>query len=110
MTQRIHLERLLSKKVYDSDGRNAGRVEEVVARVSQEGCLVEAYLLGGSGLMERLSIPDFALKLVHLAGARKARGGERRVPWHLMDLSNPKRPRLRCTLEQLKAMQPPKPS
>lgn len=107
MGRRIHLERLLSKKVYDSTGRNAGRVEEVVARVGERGCEVEAYLLGHAGLMERLSIPDFALTLVKLAGARKT-GGDRRVPWQLMDLSNPRVPRLRCTLEELKAMQAPK--
>src|SRR5215204_137738 len=103
MITRIHLERLLNKQVYDSAGRKAGRIEEVRARVSASGCVVEAYLLGRAGLMARLSIPGLSQSLLGLAGATGPRS-DRTVPWHLMDLSNPRRPRLKCTLEELKAM------
>jgi hypothetical protein len=105
MTRRVRLERLLGTKVYDSTGRKAGRIEEVVARVAAEGCLVESYLLGRQGLLARLSVPGLAGALIGLAGAY---GGptDRTVPWHLMDLTDPRRPRLRCTLEDLKALQP----
>jgi hypothetical protein len=105
MTRRIHLERLINKKVRDPNGRSAGRIEEVRARVSAEGCLVEAYLLGRAGLMARLSIPGFTQMLLGFAGAKGA-GTNREVPWDLMDLSNPRKPRLRCTVEELKARNP----
>jgi hypothetical protein len=105
MTRRIHLERLLNKKVRDSTGRKAGRIEEVKARVGEGGCVVEAYLLGRQGMMSRLSIAGLAQSLVSLGGTYND-PTDRAVPWHLMDLTDPRHPRLKCTLEELKAMQP----
>ena len=100
MTRRIHLERLLGKKVYDRNGRKAGRIEEVRARVSADGCLVEAYLLGRAGLVARLSIPGLTQMLLGFAGAKGIRTS-REVSWDRMDLTDPRRPRLRCTVEEL---------
>jgi sporulation protein YlmC with PRC-barrel domain len=100
VSRKIHLERLLGKKVYDRDGRKAGRIEEVRARVSAEGCLVEAYLLGRAGLIARLSIPGLTQTVLGFAGA-KGTATAKEVPWHQMDLSDPRRPKLRCTLEEL---------
>jgi len=100
VSRKIHLERLLGKMVYDRDGRKAGRIEEVRARVSAEGCLVEAYLLGRAGLIARLSIPGLTQMVLGFAGAKGAPTA-REVPWHQMDLTDPRRPRLRCTLEEL---------
>ena len=100
MSRKIHLERLLGKKVYDRNGRRAGRIEEVRARVSAEGCMVEAYLLGRAGLIARLSIVGLTQTLLGFAGA-KGSATANEVPWHQMDLTDPRRPRLRCTLEEL---------
>lgn len=104
MTRRIHLERLLGKKVYDRNGHKAGRIEEVRARVSADGCIVEAYLLGRAGLVARLSIPALTQTLLGFAGAKGIRTS-REVPWNQMDLTNPRRPKLRCTVEELNGNQ-----
>ena|SRR2546426_8888102 len=107
-TRRIRLHKLLNHDVLDTAGRHAGRIEEVRATVRGGECLVEEYLLGSEGLLERLSIADMAMLLLRpLGGGRPPRGHH--VPWHQMDLSDPDRPRLRCTIDQLKSMQPPRP-
>jgi hypothetical protein len=103
--RKIHLERLLGKQVYDRNGRRAGRIEEVRARVSAEGCVVEAYLLGRWGLMARLSIPGLTQMLLGIAGA-KGTATAKEVPWHQMDLSDPRKPRLRCAVEELNHKNP----
>ena len=105
MARLLHLERLLNKKVRDSIGRKAGRIEEVCARVSAEGCVVEAYLLGKAGLLARLSVPDLARSLLGLRWPGHG-GTPQTVPWDRMDLTDPRRPRLNCTVEELNAMQP----
>ena len=107
-TRRIRLHKLLSHDVVDTAGRRAGRIEEVRATVRGGECLVEEYILGREGLIERLSVPELATAFLSFLGAGKPAGGQR-VPWHQMDLSDPDRPRLRCTIDQLKSMQPPRP-
>jgi sporulation protein YlmC with PRC-barrel domain len=104
MARVVHLERLLNKKVLDSKGRKAGRIEEVCVRVSAGGWVVEAYLLGKAGLLARLSVPELARSLLGLRSA--GRSSTEAVPWDKMDLMDPHRPRLKCTVEELKAMQP----
>jgi len=105
MARLVHLERLLNKKVLDSNGRKAGRIEEVCARVSAGGWVVESYLLGKAALLARLSVPDLARSLLGLQSAGRSSTPET-VPWDQMDLTDPHRPRLKCTVEELKAMQP----
>jgi hypothetical protein len=105
MARLVHLERLLSKKVLDRNGRNAGRIEEVCARVSAEGWVVESYMLGTAGLLARLSVPDLARSMLGLSSAGRSTTGKS-VPWDQMDLSDPHRPKLKCTVQELKAMQP----
>jgi len=104
-TRRVRLHRLLNHKVVDSAGKPAGRVEEVRAVVRDGQCLVEEYLLGRGGLLQRLSIADLSLAAVRLLGGRSSHGGKH-VPWHQMDLTDPDHPRLRCTMEELEKMQP----
>ena len=105
-TRRIRLHKLLNHDVVDAGGRRAGRVEEVRATVCGGECLVEEYVLGREGLLERLSVPDLAFMFLGFLGAGRPAGGHR-VPWDKMDLGDPDRPRLKCTLEELKSMQPP---
>jgi hypothetical protein len=104
-TRRIRLHKLLNRDVVDSAGKHAGRIEEVRATVRDGECLVDEYVLGREGLMERLSVPDVALAFLSFLGAGKPAGGHH-VPWHQLDLTDPARPRLRCTVSELDAMQP----
>lgn len=103
--RRVRVHRLLNHRVVDSDGRSAGRVEEVVARVRGGECVVEGYVLGREGLMERLSVSDLSLVALRALGARHG-GHGRRVPWDRMDLTDPRRPRLRCPVAELDAGRP----
>jgi hypothetical protein len=97
---RVHVEDLLGKTVRDIDNRRAGRIEEIEVENTSRGCFVTAFILGEKGLLQRLSfrglLPLFLpwlLKKGHTYG--------KDVPWERMDLSNPKRPRLRCRKDEV---------
>lgn len=95
MTPReVHLELLLGRRVRDSRGRPAGRIEEVCAEREDLDCLVREFHLGPHALVERLSLP-----LVRIFRGREH--GLRRVPWDRLDLQDPDHPRLTCTIEEL---------
>lgn len=101
MRQRqVHLELLVGTKVRDASGKCAGRIREVRTHHEGEECLVDEYLIGGGGLMESLSVAGFSTSVIHLLGGR-GHGPSRRVRWDQMDLSDPKRPRLRVRCEEL---------
>jgi sporulation protein YlmC with PRC-barrel domain len=102
----VRLHRIVGREVHDIDGKRAGHLEEARGRVVHGQCVVEEFLLGRGGLLERLSVADLSLVPLRLLGARHAGDGFR-VPWQQMDLSDPARPRLRCRCDDLKAMPPP---
>jgi hypothetical protein len=106
--RRLHLELLLGHQVLDIDGRPAGRIEELIARRDGDQCYIHAYVLGRAGLAERMSVAGLSSLLVGFLGARRHAPAGHRVPWNRMDLSDPERPRLTCTLAELGAMQPRK--
>jgi hypothetical protein len=89
---RIHFEQLLGKLVRDADGVKAGRILSVRAELEGEDCVVRDYGLGASALMSRLGISMF----------QRLQRPPLRVPWEQLDLSDPERPRLRCTVAELK--------
>ena len=65
--RRVRLHRLLSRKVLDSGGRFAGRVEEVRGHVRNGRCLVQEYVLGREALLERLSVSELSLAALPIA-------------------------------------------
>ncbi len=91
----VHFELLLGRKVHDSEGRRVGRILEVHAEPEGKDCVVREYLLGTAALLTRLGIS--AERLLGLPVHREPV----RVPWDQMDLSDPERPRLRCSVEEL---------
>jgi hypothetical protein len=93
-TREVHLELLLGRRVRDSRGRAAGRIEEVRAEREDLDCIVREFHLGPHALVERLSLP-----LVRIFRGREH--GLRRVPWDRLDLRDPDHPRLTCTVEEL---------
>jgi hypothetical protein len=92
--RRIRVHKLLSRQVLDAGGRPVGRIEELRARVREGECVVEEYVLGREGLMERLSVSELSLVALGALGAWRGFAGHR-VAWEQMDLSDPQRPRLR---------------
>lgn len=83
----IHVELLLGKPVRDPAGAKVGRIFAIHAQVEGEDCVIREYELGADALMARLGIPSRREPL--------------RVPWDQLDLGDPERPRLRCTVDEL---------
>ena len=105
-TKRVHVERLIGRRVCDRDGRGVGRIEEIKAEVGEGGrCFVVEYQLGTRALWKRLDVTSFAMAILHALGADKY-PATHRVPWEQMDLSDPGRPRLKCRKEELETVEP----
>lgn len=87
---KVHFELLLGRVVRDPEGARVGRILSVMAEIEGQECVVREYRLGTAALLARLGIYTFQRK-------------PRRVPWELMDLSDPEKPRLRCLKAELKS-------
>jgi sporulation protein YlmC with PRC-barrel domain len=93
----VHFELLLGRKVLDFEGRRVGRILAVRVEPAGEDYVVREYLLGTAALLTRLGISAGRLFgwPVHREPIR--------VPWNLLDLRDPKKPRLKCPVAELKA-------
>lgn len=97
----INAELLLGRKVHDVNGEKIGRIEEFDVERGDKACTVEAYLIGASGVIDRLS----AWSLIRPVARRLRRRhvfAAYRVPWEEMDLSDPKNPKLRIAKGDLR--------
>jgi hypothetical protein len=97
----LSVELLLGTKVCDADGQDVGRIEELRVQRGGKACLVEAYLVGTSALIERLSAWTLARPIKAFLGTRKLYTLYQ-VPWEDMDLSDPHYPRLRIAKRDLR--------
>lgn len=94
------VELLLGAKVRDANGENVGRIEEIRVERTDNALLVEAYLIGASAVIDRLS----AWTLVRpIKGLLKSRHiySLYDVPWQDMDLTDPTHPVLRTAKRDL---------
>jgi hypothetical protein len=89
----VRLQDLLGREVHDRDGRRAGRIEEF--RAARTGEIV-AVAIGAAGLLERL---DLGARLILGAHARGKVARRDQI-----DLSDPKRPRLTCRVDELEGV------
>jgi hypothetical protein len=94
MTVDIRLDRLLGREVYTANNRRLGRLQEFRAERQGTSWVITEYLIGAAGLMERLGL---GLRLI--LGIKRATGYVAR--WDQLDLSNPDRPTLKCTVDRL---------
>ena len=101
--QEIHLELLVGRRVFSLNGRSIGHLEEVRAELRGGECLVEEYLVGAYAVAERLAALSVGRAILRLLGATKRHDGYR-VPWDKLDLTDPKRPRLLCSVNELKTL------
>jgi sporulation protein YlmC with PRC-barrel domain len=97
----INVELLLGTKVYDANGEKVGRIEEFRAEADGNFCRIEAYLIGASALVQRLSAWTLVRPIQRALRSRKIYSVFE-VPWQDMDLSDPRRPRLRITAKDLR--------
>ena len=95
----VHVELLLGTKVRDVDGNVVGRIEEF--RVDGDDARLESYLIGASALIERLSAWTLVRPIARALHARKLYHIYD-VRWQDMDLSDPKRPKLRIARKDLR--------
>src|SRR5690348_10769056 len=102
--RRVRLQDLLGRSVHDSNSQRVGRIEEIEAEQSADGCHATIFVLGETGLLERLSVGTFG-RLFGPARGEKRDAKAQRVPWEQMDLSDPRRPKLRCTKAELEELQ-----
>jgi len=98
----IYLERLLSTRVVDTNGQSVGRIEEVRAEKQGDAVYVQEYLLGPYALLARLSV--WLTRLPPMRWVYDHGSGGYRVPWDQLDLTDPERPRLRCTKQILQKL------
>ncbi|HSS51227.1 MAG TPA: hypothetical protein VLX28_19980 [Thermoanaerobaculia bacterium] len=93
---KVHLELLLGREVHDSEGKRVGRLLSVTAERDGDECVVREFLLGPAALLHRLGITT-----LHIVGFKRKK--PLAVPWDQLDLSDPKKPRLRCRADELKS-------
>ena len=97
----IRVEFLVGTMVRDLDGTNVGRIEEIRVERQEEALLVEGYLIGASGLIERLSARTLVRPIRRFLRARHIYSVYE-VRWQDMDLTDPKRPVLRIAQRDLR--------
>jgi len=96
MSDEVQAELLVGRTVHDADGNRIGRVADIVAHRDEEDALVvKEYLVGPRGWLHRFAVHGLGLRLRRLAWVY-------RVPWDLMDLQDPRRPRATCRRDELK--------
>jgi hypothetical protein len=90
----LRLDQVIGRMVYAKNGRRVGRLEECRADRHGSTWIVKEWLLGGTGLLERLGAT--ARRIV---GLRRRHGF--RARWDQIDLSDPNRLHLTCPVEEL---------
>jgi len=99
----VRVQELLGRRVLAKNGRPIGRIEEIRAEPRGRELMVEEFHLGGYALLERLSASILGRAVLPLFGAAGRRAGYR-VRWDQLDLADPARPRLRCTVDELEPL------
>jgi len=94
----LHLDRLLGRQVLAGNNRPVGRIEEFRAEKQDGQWVITEYLIGVGGLFERLGT---GIKL--LLGTQA--GGGYVARWNQLDISDPERPRLTVSANELTEMQ-----
>jgi sporulation protein YlmC with PRC-barrel domain len=97
----INAELLLGRKVHDTNGEKVGRIEEFDVERGDKSCLVEAYVIGAAGVIDRLSAWSLIRPIARLLRKRHAFSAYR-VSWEEMDLTDPEHPKLRIAKGDLR--------
>ncbi|HEY3133819.1 MAG TPA: PRC-barrel domain-containing protein [Gemmatimonadaceae bacterium] len=97
----VNVELLIGTQVRDINGEKVGRIQELRVDRQDQSCLVESYLIGASALVERLSAWTLVRPIVRVLNARHLYRLYD-VWWQDMDLSNPRRPKLKIASRDLR--------
>jgi sporulation protein YlmC with PRC-barrel domain len=89
----LRLFEILDRKVVDSEGKYAGRVEEIEAERGDDVSLIKSYLVVHRGLLDRIQTWALAGSIRKSIPVRE-KSTPYRVPWDQMDMSDPDHPRI----------------
>src|SRR3982750_449851 len=95
----IHVELLLGEKVLALNGLPIGRLEEIRTEIDRGHFFVSEFLVGSYAVMERLAGWRIGRALLRVFRARRKEGY--RIRWDQLDLSDPRRLRLLCDVDDL---------
>jgi hypothetical protein len=93
MARELRIEQLLGREVLGANHQRIGHIEEFRAERRGAGCVAAEVIVGMRGLLERLDLHARMLL------GRKRNGYV--VRWDQLDLSDPRKPRLRCPVNEL---------
>ncbi|MER9241708.1 hypothetical protein [Mesorhizobium sp. M0633] len=102
MMATVNLEQLAGRNVL-SHGKSIGRIEEIRAEPDGDNLVVADYHVGIYAAFERLSASAIGIAVLD-AFRLRSRDSVYRIPWDKLDISDPARPRLLCTTEELSGM------
>lgn len=94
----IQVHALIGTCVRDERGVSVGRIEEICIERRDDDAYVTEFLVGEYGVLERLAGGPLARSLLKLLPSVH-RG--RRIAWELLDLTDPRHPRVRVTKDAL---------
>jgi hypothetical protein len=89
------VEDLVGRRVLAPDGTIAGRIEEIRAVREGRSFAVTGFHIGPRALLERIGVRHFGSIV-----PRRIHGYH--ASWDQLDLTDPRQPRLRCGVDQLK--------
>lgn len=94
----LHLHSLIGARVFDAANEPVGRIEELCVERRDDHAYVTEFLVGEYGVLERLAGGALARSLLRLLPSVH-RG--HCIAWELLDLTDPRRPRVRVTKDAL---------
>ena len=97
--RQLHVERLLGEKVLALNGVSIGRLEEIRTEIKRGHFYVTEFLVGSYAFLERVAAWRIGRELLSVFGVRRNEGY--RIRWDQIDLSDPRRLRLTCEVDEL---------
>jgi hypothetical protein len=97
----FQIEQLLGRLVVDVNGKKIGHLEEMVAMRRGDDLVVTEFHVGRGAFAERLSAHGVAFWFLGLFGAPGSSKEPHRIKWRDLDLSDPRHPRFRKSIEDL---------
>ena len=95
----LHVELMLGKKVFAMNGVSIGRLEEIRTEVNRGHYYVTEFLVGSYAVLERLAAWRIGRTVLRVVGAKRKEGY--RIRWEQLDLSDPRRLKLMCGVDEL---------
>ena len=97
--QELHVELLLGKEVLALNGTSIGRLEEIRTEIDRGRFYVTEFLVGSYAFLERVAAWRIGRAVLSVVGAQRKEGY--RIRWDQIDLSDPRRLRLTCEVDEL---------